>query len=111
MIDTSGKFDIIIHAGADLELTLTIRDEDGNLYDLTGCTATAQLREYPEAVDKYDFTVTHNNDGGQILMKMSHDLTAKIPFTSGHYDLFIDTTVEVIKLMYGEAEIIPAGTR
>lgn len=110
-LDTVEKFDIVIDGNADFVLTLTIRDEDGNLKDLTGCTATAQLRESPESNDYFDFVCTHNDEGGKILITMSHSETEKIPYTHGVYDVLLETPTEILKLIYGEAEIIPHVTR
>ena len=104
------SFDIYIDCGADFVLTLTLRDEDGNLVDLTGATVSAQMRENPEANDHFDFTVTHNDDGGKILMRMPPETTEKIPFTEGVYDLFLTLSGEVMKVIDGKANIKPSAT-
>jgi len=111
MTDNAAKFDIIIHANADYIMTLTVTDSDGNIMNLTGYTITAQLREFPEAHDYFEFTTTHNGSGGQILMVMPHERTEKIPFTQGVYDVFAEdgnNTIE--KYMYGDVVIVPSVT-
>lgn len=104
-------FDLVIHTNADFVQTLTIRDEEENLMDLTGATAKAQLRENAESNDYFDFECSHNNDGGQILVTMSHNETEKIPFSRGEYDVILETETEVMKLIHGHADIIHSVTR
>ena len=112
MIDERNRFDIVIHAGADFVLTLTMRDADGTLMDLTGYTGSAQLREFPESLDHFNFSVTHNDDGGKILVKMHHSITERIGYTYGTYDVLLtDANGLKERIMYGDAQIIPAVTR
>ena len=71
----------------------------------------AQLREYAEAVDYYDFDIWVDADGYH--MTIGHDITDLIPFTHGVYDVFI-TNIETgvkSKLLYGEARIMRRTTR
>ena len=104
-------YDIEIHCGEDYTQTLTIRDDDVNLMDLTGAEVYAQMRETSESNDYFEFDCTHNNDGGKILIRMSNVETEKIPFTRGVYDVILETPTEVTCLIYGHAEIIPTVTR
>ena len=71
----------------------------------------AQLREYPEAPDHFDFDISVDTDGYKL--SLSHELTEKIPYTKGVYDVFV-TNVETgvrSKLLRGEATIIRRATR
>ena len=70
----------------------------------------SQLREFPEARDFFDFDVTVDIDGYHL--KLSHEVTEKIPFTYGVYDVFLtDSTGHRTKILQGEAKIIVGGTR
>lgn len=70
----------------------------------------AQLREYPEAIDCFDFDISVDKDGYHLVL--SHDVTEKIAFSYGTYDVFlIDSTGKRTKILTGEAEIITGGTR
>ena len=71
----------------------------------------AQLREYPEAHDHFDFDISVDTDGYKLAL--SHEITERIPWTQGVYDVFItnaDTGVKS-KLLYGNAKIIRRSTR
>lgn len=112
MIIDPKQLDITIECGADFSLNAAIRNSEDALVDLTGCTVTAQLREYPEAYDYIGFTCTHNGQGGQITVSMSHAITSKVGYSDGVYDVFISfPSGAVDKVLWGKAEIIPAITR
>lgn len=106
------QFDITIECGADFSLNMAIRNSEDALVDLTGCTVSAQLREYPEASDYIAFTATHNGEGGKITLSMAHESTAQVGYSAGYYDCFVtfpDTSVQ--KVLWGEVTVIPAVTK
>ena len=110
---------------------------NGILYDGSGCTASnhvwyctdkwseadhiayysseigslkAQLREYPEAIDYFDFEISVDKDGYHLVL--NHDVTEKIAWSYGVYDVFlIDSDGNRTKILTGDAEIITGGTR
>ena len=83
----SAQLNILIETGADFVLPHTIYDNDHNPVDLTGARVTAQLREFAEAADAYDFICWHNGTGGKIWISMPHETTSQIPFAEGEYDV------------------------
>ena len=108
----SKKLDIVLETGIDFRMPFTLYDNNGNIIDLSGATVDAQLRQYEESTDYFPFEVTHNGKGGRILMSMSHDLTAKIPYTTGVYDVRVTFSDGFIaKPMEGEVAIVPSATR
>ena len=71
---------------------------------------TAQLREFPEAFDYFDFEFELDADG--IHMMMPKEITEKITYIRGCYDVFITGADGVrTKLIQGTARIIPQVTR
>lgn len=84
------KYNILIECGADFVLPFTWYDNNGVPYDLTGATVEAQLREYPEAVDSYDFVCSHNGAGGRITITLPQEITSQISFSYGTYDVFVN---------------------
>lgn len=105
------KFDIEIDAGADFYLAFRIKDSGGTPRDLTGATVEAQLREYAEAKDHFDFVAAHNGEGGWIYLSMPWTETEKIGFTNGDYDVFTVQGDERKKWLYGKVKVIPSVTR
>ena len=103
-------YDIVLEAGADFSMTFALTDPEEEPVDLTGCTLKAQLREFPESNIVYDFTVTHNNEGGIVVMSMPRSSTELIGFTAGVYDVFL-TGSSKDKVLWGKARIIPNVTR
>ena len=111
-VDNRNELDILIEAGADFALSFTIEDDNDNVVDLTGATVAAQLRQFAEATDSFDFTVSHNGSGGRVKIGMPHEMTVKIPYSSGVWDVFItfpDGTV--VNPIYGDVYIQPRATR
>lgn len=98
--------DIVIDCAGDFGMSFTLRDEEGDLIDLTGAVVTAQLREFPESLDHFDFSCSHNGQGGQVVIGMSWRVTAKIPYTRGVYDVFVDFPNDTRKkYLKGKVEI------
>lgn len=76
-----------------------------------GWRIEAQLREYPESSDHFDFGNWMDQDGYHLTL--SHNETKDIPFTQGVYDVFIENVETGIrsKLLYGNANIIRRTAR
>ena len=103
--------DIVIDSAADFGLNAVIENPDMDTYDLTDAVVSAQLREFPESRDCFDFVCNHNGEGGRIEISMPWHTTRKIPYTKGVYDVFItfpnNTRLKVLK---GKVDIIPNVT-
>lgn len=109
---TTKQCNITIECGADFYMHFVVRNDEDALVDLTGATVSAQLREYAEAVDYFDFTATNNGAGGKVTLTMPFEDTAQIGYTSGVYDVFVtfpDSSVE--KYMMGDVTIDPNVTK
>ena len=105
-------YDIVIHAGADYALTFYMRDAENNLIDLTGADIQAQLKPFAESMDSIPFEVQQNGAGGRIQLTIASNVTERIHWDTGVYDVFIyypDGTCK--KVLYGAAKIVPAITR
>lgn len=83
----TAELNILIETGTDFVLPHKIKDENGNPLDLTGATVSAQLREFAEAADAFDFACMHNGSGGRITVTMPHETTSLIAFRQGVYDV------------------------
>ena len=104
-------YNLNIYSGADYKLDLTLTEDDGTVIDLANMTAEAQLREYPEAKDHIDFTVTKASN--VFTVSMPKEETGKIPYTQGYYDVFVYNTSTEIRscLISGKVSIISQVTR
>ena len=83
----TAELNILIETAADFVLPYTVKDDDGKPLDLTGATVSAQLREFAEAADAFDFFCIHNGSGGRITITMPHETTSQIAFRQGVYDV------------------------
>ena len=106
------KLNIIIETNADFIMSITLRDDNGQIISLAGATVEAQLRQFAEASDSIPFSVTHNGAGGRIRMAMVHEQTAEIGYSQGVYDIVVTFADETTaKVLEGDAIIVPGVTR
>ena len=106
------KYNIKIECGTDFVLPFVWTDDNGNPYNLTGATVTAQLREYSGSPDALDFICTHNNAGGRIMLVMPNEVTKQITYSYGVYDVTVSFVNGSVKHpLYGEAKIQGAVTK
>lgn len=100
------RYNILIDAGADFVLPWIWYDSNGNPVDLTGARIEAQLRRFAESNEVYEFICTHNGQGGRILMTLPLEVTARISWPNGVYDVFVTPAGgQREKLLYGNAEV------
>ena len=105
------QYNITIFSGADYQLDLTLREDDDTIIDLSNLTLDAQLREFPEAHDYFDFTVSKDNN--VFTLSLDKETTQNLPYTQGVYDIFITNTTTEIRspLLSGKAIIISQVSR
>ena len=104
------RFDITINPGADYAIDFQPIEDDETPISVSGWSADAQLREFPESMDHIDFTCTSDSTGFHLTL--SKDETAKIPYTRGYYDVFItDPDNGRTRLVHGRAIVRPRATR
>lgn len=89
----------------------SVWDVDGEvIFGSSNWNLTAQLREFPEAFDYFDFQFDLDSEG--IHMRMPKEVTELITYIRGHYDVFItDSDGYRTKLIMGTARILPQVTR
>ena len=83
----SAMLNIGIETGADFVLPHKIKDNNGEPVDLTGATIAAHLRRFAEDAEYVEFYCTHNGKGGRILLTLTKEITAKIAYPDGVYDV------------------------
>lgn len=82
------EIEINIKKSAVFSFSSELRNPDGTDRDLSGMTITAQLREFAEAEDAVDFTVTVT--GNIVTLSLTAVQTAGITYKAGVYDVFIE---------------------
>ena len=89
----------------------TVWDVDGEtIFGSSNWNLTAQLREFPQSFDYFDFEFDLDADG--IHMRMPKEVTELITYIRGSYDVFITDSAGIrTKLIMGTVRIIPQVTR
>lgn len=107
------EFQIEFMRGADFSMSLWAKDDNNAPIDLTNYEFKSQLREFHEATDFTEFTVTLIPAEGKISLYMSNENTKKIMYDRGVYDIMYTNTVTGIKdyLLRGNAIIYKSATR
>lgn len=99
--------DINIDESIDFSLDFTAYGEGSTPYDLTGAVIIGKIRQYPDGVLEYNFSCSHNNAGGQVTISMAHELTARLGFRYGWYDIkAVFPGGHTEELLHGKAMII-----
>lgn len=109
----AGFAEITIEQGASYSTSVTVSDASGNATNLTGYTASAQLRKSYYSTSATDFTVVVTNaGGGEITMSLSSANTANLTPGRYMYDLLITSPTSVkTRVVEGIAVILPSVTR
>lgn len=84
----SGIYDITIEQGIAFSKSVTWKDENGTLIDMTGMTARAAVRTR-DGLPLTEFICTVNGVAGEIVLGLSHITTAALDFDTAVYDLDI----------------------
>lgn len=121
---SAGKLKLKMEQGATFERLLTITNDDGTAFDLTGCEARAQARALPssaEATFDFDVTIYTPETLGQITIGLSATDTESIDCSAVKYpgvlslvwDMEIEVTLTgvVTRILQGVVEVSPEVTR
>lgn len=108
------RANIIIDQGADFSTTITVRDTDGNIKDLTGHTGYGQIRKHYLSETAYDFVIEFQNprSSGQVTLKMSRAETEKIEPGRYVYDVELTDANDIrTRLVEGIVTVTPQVTK
>lgn len=110
----SAKYDITMDQGATFNRTLTLKDDEGTVVNLTGNTFAGQIRTSAQSgtvAGTFTFAVT-NASGGVFTWKMSASDTADLPAQQCVYDVeMTQSSGDVIRLLEGFVNIKSNVTR
>lgn len=112
----AAKYDFEIEQGATFDYLLTLKDSAGVVIDLTGYTATMQIRKtqqdskvIKELTESSGLTITAL--AGTIRILISATSTGDFNFKTGVYDIKIDSGSLVTRIMEGNITLDKAVTR
>ena len=110
----AGIYNITIEQGATFEITLTIKQGDGNPVDLSGYTARSQIREKVSslaAAGAFVVTFPEPRTEGKLKMSLAASATALLPARVYAYDLELESAGRVERLLEGKVVVSAEVTR
>ena len=110
----SAKANILIDQGADFSTSLTVTGDDGSATDLTGYTASGQIRKHYTSSTYTDLDVTFGADRTSGVITIALGRTANEAMEAGRYVYDVEITSGAntrTRLVEGLATITPQVTR
>lgn len=108
------KANIVIDQGTDFSTTITVRDVDGDIKDLSNHTGFGQIRKNYLSSTAYDFDIVFQTptSSGQVTLKMSRDVTEKIEPGRYVYDVELTDNNDIrTRLVEGIVTVTPQVTK
>jgi hypothetical protein len=106
------KANIVIDQGTDFSTSINVTNDDGDIVDLTGYTAAAQMRKHYTSSNSHNFTTSISAAQGIVTISMTANTTAAI--TAGRYVYDCELTSSsnaVTRLVEGIVTVTPQVTR
>ena len=103
---------IDVDQGADFNITINLKDNLNNQFNLTGYTVASQMRKNYTSSVATTFVATHDNTGGHITLSLTNTVTALLQPGQYLYDVEItDGTGKKKRVIEGIATVTPGITR
>jgi|TARA_B110000305_G_scaffold176213_1_gene195022 hypothetical protein len=104
---------LYIDQGTDYTITVDVTDSAGDILDLTGYTATAQIRKtYTSSSLSATFTTSISAAAGQVTISLTDTQTSALEAGRYVYDLNIESSGGVkTRVIEGQAVVTPGVTR
>ena len=106
------RYQIRLMQGESLKRTILLK-QAGEIFDLTGYSAEAQIRKYPNAEELLsELECTVVGEEGKICLSLDASITETLPLGEAVYDLrMISPEGEVTYLLGGIFELCPSVTK
>ncbi len=102
----AGRYDLEIDQRANYELVLTLKNADETAFDLTSYVPRAQIRKTYGSPLIMQITATLTDaEGGVITLTLTEAQTAELGEDEYQWDLVIDDTSEVIRILDGLVKV------
>ena len=107
------KANIIVDQGTDFSTSINLTDDDGNVIDLTGYTANAQIRKTYSSSNAVTFSTSLESSNGIVTLSLSKTQTANIVAGRYVYDVFMTANTANItsRIVEGIVTVTPRVTR
>jgi D-Tyr-tRNAtyr deacylase len=104
---------LFIDQGTDFSVTVDVTDIDGSVLNLSGYTASAQIRKtYTSSNVSATFGTSISEAAGQVTLTLSDTVTAGLSPGRYVYDLNIESSGgQVTRVVEGQAIVTPGVTR
>ena len=106
------KANLVIDQGTDFSTSINVTNDDGDVVDLTGYTAAAQMRKHYTSSNAYSFVTSVNEIQGIVTISMTANTTGSIAAGRYVYDCELTSNTNVItRLVEGIVTVTPQVTR
>lgn len=105
------KANLVIDQGATFSADLDITDENGDIIQLSGYTASSQIRKWYTSTKFVEFTTSVNSDIGVITLSLTANQTALLTAGRYVYDVEITDNVTISRIVEGIITVNPNVTR
>jgi hypothetical protein len=104
---------IYIDQGSDFSTVISLTDSNGDILDLTGYTALAQIRKsYGSTTISATFGSTLVADTGQLTLTLADTVTASVDSGRYVYDVLLtDASGDKTRVLEGQAILTPSVSR
>jgi hypothetical protein len=103
---------IVVERGATFSFPFLVRNTDDNsVFDLTGFTGQAQVRETPQGKLIADMACPITVGTGLVSPTIDPDDTVVLRLGIFHWDLFIRSSTRSIRLLQGQAKVVDTVSR
>lgn len=80
---------IVIEQGTDYQEVFTVNNPDGSPLNLTGYTAAAKMRKFPDSSTSTSFNVGIVSTAGQVVVSIANTITTQLKGGRYYYDVII----------------------
>ena len=106
------KANIVIDQGTTFQTSINVTDENDNIVDLTGYSASAQMRKHYTSSNSFAFSTSISPTLGIVTLSMTANTTNTITPGRYMYDCELtDTYGAVTRLVEGIVTVTPGVTR
>jgi len=109
----AANYGLEIEAGATFSLEFEYKNDDGTLFDFTGWTAKAQIRQTPSSATALEITTSINTSTSVITISLTAVQTATLTATNYVWamELTQTSTSKVVRLVEGGVVVSPEVVR
>lgn len=106
------KANLVVDQGATYSTSITITDDNDNIYDLTGYTGAAQMRKHYTSSNATSFSVSLEAQTGIVTLSLTAGQTANLTAGRYVYDVEITSSSNVVsRILEGIVTVTPNVTR